>query len=51
MIAEYLVSGAPNPINIDAIGRAEVIHTAHLGHPDLFKHMQKQVSCGSFFDF
>ncbi|XP_063682487.1 regulator of G-protein signaling 12-like isoform X2 [Bolinopsis microptera] len=43
IISEYLVSGAPNPINIDASGREEVVKSCHLAHHHLFKPMQKQI--------
>ncbi|KAL5263653.1 hypothetical protein ACHWQZ_G008876 [Mnemiopsis leidyi] len=43
IISEYLVSGAPNPINIDASGREDVVRNCHLAQPHLFKPMQKQI--------
>lgn len=44
IISEYLVSGAPNSINIDAGVREEVVRNCHIAHPALFKPMQKQVN-------
>ena len=44
IISEYLVSGAPNPINIDATGRDEVVQNCKMAQKNLFKPMQKQVN-------